>query len=156
MFDLILIDSIKIQSARRFSYSIVCLCVNKIDLKDRKILGSFLRAENAEAEEGDRYTNHIWCSWKCFQDLGEKVMEWLEIHGRHETTQILLLRSAWILRRVLEIYCHSDSREKLSIKIWMEIRIKNEKRPEDLRRFVTQTPLRSHRLTLVWKSLTKE
>ena len=41
----------------------------------------------------------------------------LEIRGRAETIQTtVLLRSAWILRNVLETCCHSDSNEKSSTK----------------------------------------
>ena len=44
-----------------------------------------------------------------------KGLEDLEIKGRVETIQTtVLLRSARILRRVLETCCHSDSRERPS------------------------------------------
>ena len=49
--------------------------------------------------ESDDYTNCYWCSWY----IGLlKVLDDLEISGREETIETILLRTVWILRKVLE------------------------------------------------------
>ncbi len=63
--------------------------------------------------EGDNYTNVIGAFGTVTKGL-LKGLEDLGVGGRMETIQTTaLLRSARILRRVLETCCHSNSSEKL-------------------------------------------
>ena len=79
-------------------------------------------------------------------------LEELEIEWRAETIETTaLLRRTTILRRVLdfeEICCHSNEKPSVGMK--------SSQSPGDLRRLVvTQTPVRNHQLTLMWKALKK-
>ena len=72
--------------------------------------------EKTMEHEGGNYTNRDWyfgTVTKCLL----KGLEDLEVGGRAETIQTAaLLRTARILRGVLETCCHSDSSEKQSAK----------------------------------------
>ena len=74
----------------------------------------------------DDYTNCNWCSWYNHQRIGTRTGGLG--YNRVEIIQTtVLLRSTGILRS-----------------------------PGDLKRLVTQTPVRNHQLTLVWKTLKRE
>ena len=73
--------------------------------KDKQILGFYQRVEKAVVHEGDGDINCSWCVWKSSQKLqketggiGNQMKNWDHID------HTALLRSARILRKVLEIW----------------------------------------------------
>ena len=66
---------------------------------NRQTLGSCQKADNAMKHEGDGYINNSLCTKNSRQKLRKRPLE-LWVRGRIQTTA--LLRSAKILRRVLE------------------------------------------------------
>ena len=82
------------------------------------------RTEKTVEHESDVYTNYNWCSWYNYQRINKRTGGLGNKSGNHPH------------------YCI------------IEIGQNTERRPGDLKRFaVTQTPVKDHQLTLMWKTL---
>ena len=88
---------------------------NQRKQKERQVLRPYKRTKNAIKCKSDGDTNCNWCTQNNFQSLIRELEE-LELEKQAEIIQtIRFLKSARILRRVLEICYHSDSSERQSV-----------------------------------------